>query len=131
MSANFAVAVINRSLTTMNSHLCSSRRISAVRLTFPCWLMRQLPAMFRIILIPPSSRSAPFTPSSAVSSAPRSTASVHRKDGIFRPYGFGSEGKRGHGCRVQSAAPQAQPPHTPTLPVMQESRMPPRALCSP
>lgn len=81
-SANLALAVIKRSLHTMNSHLEVSRRIAAVRLMSPCWLIRQLPARFKIILMSLCSCSPPVTPSSSVSSWPRTTASVHRYVGI-------------------------------------------------
>ena len=87
MSANLALAVINRSLHTINSHLDVSLKILAVLLMSLCWLIRQLPARFRIILISLASCTwllfSDFTPSSSSISWPRTTASVHKNTGIF------------------------------------------------
>ena len=120
ISANFALAVINRSLQTINSHFLVSFRISAVLLISLCWLISVFPARFRIILISlercrfsgssafgegfspsisiPGSLPAIFpqeTPSSPFISCPRSTASVHRNTGIFIGYGFSGMGNTG------------------------------------
>ena len=51
MSAYLALAVMKMSLHTINSHLDVSFKIRDVRLMSLCWLIRQLPARLRIILI--------------------------------------------------------------------------------
>ena len=96
-SAYRALGVRNWSVTTMNSTSERSRRMRSVRLMLPCWLTSVLPAvlkMNRILLLSvvcPSGRCN--TPSAAVISVPRTTASVHLKTGMASVTGLCPAGR--------------------------------------
>ncbi len=77
---------------------------------------------------------APRTPSAGPISLPRRTASVQRKLGIVAATGLSPTGKtsqKGPPSGAWRAMPLAQPPGTPTFPVIAASTHPARTACSP